>query len=85
MFSEGAHVRVHVTHLPVAKSAQRLADGEFLFEIFADAGTFKVMRSTDLQTWTEAGIITVTTPNFPGTPFTDTNAHGLSTAFYRVR
>ena len=64
---------------------RELANGDFAFELFADAGTFKVERSSDLQTWTEAGTITVTTPNFPGTPFTDTNAHGLSKAFYRVK
>ena len=53
--------------------------------ILCDTGTFKIDRSTDLQTWTGVGAITVTTPNFPGTPFTDTNAHGLSKAYYRVK
>ena len=79
------NVEVNVTLLPVLKSVRQLANGDFAFELFADTGTFTVLRSTDLQTWTEGGTITVTTPNFPGTPFTDTVAHAQGKAFYRVK
>ena len=67
------------------ESTQRLANGDFTFELFADTVTFNIERSTDLQTWAEPGAITVTAPNFPGTTFSDNNAHGLSNAFYRVK
>ena len=76
---------VHVTRLPVLRSGRQLANGDFAFELFADTGTFTVLRSTDLQTWTEIATTTITTPNFPGTAFTDTSAHLQQKAFYRVK
>ena len=76
---------VRVTRLAVPRSGRRLANGDFAFELFADARTFTVLRSTDLLTWVEAGTITVTTPNFPGTAFTDTSAQSQAKAFYRVK
>ena len=62
-----------------------MESGEFAFEIFADVGSFTVLRSTDLKTWTEVGSITVMAPNYPGTSFTDTIARDQSRAFYQLR
>jgi hypothetical protein len=66
------------------KSPLRSGNGDFTFDLFADAATFNVFRSTGLSTWTGIGSVTVTTPNYPGTAFTDATAHGLARAFYKV-
>src|SRR5258705_307962 len=76
---------VQVTLFPVIKSPQRTVSGDFSFEVFADTGTFSVFRSTDLTNWTAAGSVTVGTPNYPGTAFTDTMLEGPGKVFYEIR
>jgi Leucine-rich repeat (LRR) protein len=76
---------VQVTLFPVIRSPQRTVGGDFSFELFADTGTFNVFRSTDLTNWVAAGSITVSTPNYPGTTFTDTGGQSLGEAFYQIR
>jgi hypothetical protein len=67
------------------KTPQRTGNGDFSFELFADTGTFNIFRSTDLKTWTGVGSIIVTTPSYPGNPFTDGTGHGLEASFYELR
>jgi hypothetical protein len=76
---------VQVTFFPVIKSAQANPSGDFSFELFADAGTFSLFRSTDLTNWALAGSITVTAPNYPGTTYNDTTSHSLGRVFYQIR
>ena len=81
-------LRNHNVHLllnPSAKSARRLADGSFAFEVYGDVGTVVVQRSTELKTWQEVGVVAITWPNYPGFTFIDTNSPPLEKAFYRLK
>jgi internalin A len=76
---------VDVTLFPVLKSSRLRESIGFTFELFADVGTFTVIRSTNLKSWDEVGSILVTTPNYPGTLFTDATAPDKDKGFYQVR
>jgi len=72
-----------VTLFPVARSP-RLLGGDFAFDVFAHGGSLAVLRSIDLTNWTNIGSVTITTPNYPGVTFTDTNSPPRAGAFYRL-
>lgn len=76
---------VQVTLFPVLRTPQRAGNGDFNCDLYADAGTFHVFRSTDLRHWTMVGSVTVTTPNYPGALFTENMSSGVDHAFYEVR
>jgi Leucine-rich repeat (LRR) protein len=76
-------VQLHL--LPLLKGVKASPTGVFAFDVYADAGSFKVWRSTDSRTWAEVGAITIEEANQPGRTFTDSEAGNGKHAIYVIK
>ena len=68
----------------VAVRRSYVESGFYTFTFYADSGRFKVWQTRDLVEWSEAGEITIETPNYPGQVFTNKVVWGQDTMFYQV-
>jgi hypothetical protein len=73
-----------VPALPAALSFQVTAAGQFVLSVSGPAGqTYEIQATQDLMTWTVIGNVTVGAGG--SLDFSDTNAPGFSSRFYRAQ